>query len=1389
MKAKPNNLGRLLLPNISLLTINDILGVESLHRLTGRIMFALTLLLVISGNFRAATRNVPAVYVTIQAAINAASSGDTINVSAGTYTENVNVTKALTIIGAGSGVTTIVATDGNSYPLNFSTTGATVSGFTLTHHYTPAELSAWTFNNNGVSFTSGSGNTLSNCIITLNRNGIYINNSQNNVISNNTITNNRTGINTTGNINGTHITGNLISNNWTEGLVSYYLSNTANYSTVTVTGNTFDNNWYTEIEIKDASANSGILDVSANTFADNPVTYSTSSIASLNEPAFAAQIPNVPGISGTATKPVTDLPTLRIYNSGSVVLKYNNSKTILVEPGESIQAAINAANPGDAINVYPGTFSENLTIAKKITLQSVSGAASTTISGSNASGAAVLINHDSVSVNGFTITNPSGKFGISATDHSSITISSNIINNIGTTDVSSSGTNIGISVISSASPVDLIAIVDNTITNVAGGNFRSGEGITIGFSTGNFNITNLVIQDNIISSITSSILPFASGGRGAYGILLNHGAGITGQTVNAIVQDNNISNLEGSWAHGIGLEGNTPNILVQENNINNLTGHQTPTNAVAVQVESNASASTVNIHLNNFSNVNVGVANIVPGTLVNAKNNWWGSATGPTSAANPGGTGILVSDSVLFDPWTGKGLPNAVITWPTGNVVEYTTNPSLSWYLAGTPADSSYTVLVRKSTNAVYSGSFPDYFALTGITSLSVNVPAGNTLTPGAKYFYKIRAYFPGGIYTESSEESFTIDSSLGRAPVAIPSWPINNETVYSPTPVLNWYLNNWTAGTLSYKVIITDSADHSVITNGPINSASTSLTLPVALKGGHTYNWRVETLNGSLSSGYTSAATFTVDASQGGAPAAIPGWPVDNTTVYSSTPRLTWYLSSYATGTISYRIIITDTLDHSIVNGSAITASNSFLDLATNLQPGHTYNWRVETINGSESSGYSDAATFTVDISQGSAPLPILNWPIGNATVYTTVPSFSWYLSYGTVGTLNYYMIITDSANHNVVSGSAIASSSSNFTLDSSLALTPGHTYNWRIITINGSQNSGYSNAGTFTVFGGTAASTPTPAVSWPTGGNTVYADTVRFSWYLNDAAPSGSYSYTVEIKSQSIDFDGVAPVTNTSDNTVVSGITGNSFTLTSPLLTSGTAYHWRVKLVSGASSSAWSDENISAGAQFSTSANAQSITLPVIGAPDHSVLLSTSTSLSWHITTKPSSKQTYHVELSRSKDLSNPFVQYTNLDSFTKAVGNLGTGVYYWRVRASSDNGKYSNYSKIATFTIKNVTATENSKNLPKAFAVSQNYPNPFNPSTVINYALPKSSLVSIKIYNILGQEVKTLINSEHQAGNYSIQWNGDNNFGNPVSSGAYIYRVTAGQNTKTMKMVLLK
>jgi flagellar hook assembly protein FlgD len=95
---------------------------------------------------------------------------------------------------------------------------------------------------------------------------------------------------------------------------------------------------------------------------------------------------------------------------------------------------------------------------------------------------------------------------------------------------------------------------------------------------------------------------------------------------------------------------------------------------------------------------------------------------------------------------------------------------------------------------------------------------------------------------------------------------------------------------------------------------------------------------------------------------------------------------------------------------------------------------------------------------------------------------------------------------------------------------------------------------------------------------------------------------------------------------------------------------------------------------------------------------------------------------------------------------------------------------------------------------FSLSQNYPNPFNPSTSIKFELAKSSVIQLKIYDILGREVRELVNEQLAAGPYDILWNGKNKHGISVGSGVFIYEIkaqAAGQVVfrQSRKMVLLR
>ncbi|MCL5030727.1 MAG: T9SS type A sorting domain-containing protein [Bacteroidetes bacterium] len=120
-----------------------------------------------------------------------------------------------------------------------------------------------------------------------------------------------------------------------------------------------------------------------------------------------------------------------------------------------------------------------------------------------------------------------------------------------------------------------------------------------------------------------------------------------------------------------------------------------------------------------------------------------------------------------------------------------------------------------------------------------------------------------------------------------------------------------------------------------------------------------------------------------------------------------------------------------------------------------------------------------------------------------------------------------------------------------------------------------------------------------------------------------------------------------------------------------------------------------------------------------------------------------------------------------------NISSGKYSYRLKQIDNNGAYK-YSNVV----------EVSFMKPTEFALNQNYPNPFNPSTVISFSIPEDSHVMLKLYDMLGREVQTLINENRKAGTHNINFYADN-----LSNGVYLYKLTAGNYSDIKKMIILK
>ncbi len=117
------------------------------------------------------------------------------------------------------------------------------------------------------------------------------------------------------------------------------------------------------------------------------------------------------------------------------------------------------------------------------------------------------------------------------------------------------------------------------------------------------------------------------------------------------------------------------------------------------------------------------------------------------------------------------------------------------------------------------------------------------------------------------------------------------------------------------------------------------------------------------------------------------------------------------------------------------------------------------------------------------------------------------------------------------------------------------------------------------------------------------------------------------------------------------------------------------------------------------------------------------------------------------------------------------------------------YVSYHRVMVSTGSNVSTANENILMPNQFRVYDAYPNPFNPVTTLRYQLPEANMVTVKIYDMAGREVKNLIDQQQSQGLHSIQWNGTNNLGKAVSAGIYLYHVQSGMYNQTNKMILLK
>lgn len=402
--------------------------------------------------------NTGEIYCSIQSAINDAQTlnGHTLSVSAGTYNEAINITKELTIEGVSTNVIIKAPYNAATNTVTISANNVTLRKLTITRDF-GATLAAWyaCTVNQGINYNSRSNVTLDQLVITGNRNGILCNNSPNTTITKCTIEDNRTGIQLANNVSGGIIANNFFRNNFTHGLMINFDLGAVNGNNLQINDNDFSGNWYSEVYFN--GSNSGTFtgaSFSCNWYGTNSV---TTNATPAGEPGYSTQVPSQFG--GAAPGPLThrargdkaglvnllpwlisgtdsDLSTAGFQPAagtciGAPVQVFNGMT--FVSGHATIQAAINSGTTldGYTLNVAAGTYAENVTISKSLTLNGpnagTSGCASrvaeAVIQG------AFTIGTDGITIDGFEFTGANAQIASTsgATVRSNITIVNNYL--------------------------------------------------------------------------------------------------------------------------------------------------------------------------------------------------------------------------------------------------------------------------------------------------------------------------------------------------------------------------------------------------------------------------------------------------------------------------------------------------------------------------------------------------------------------------------------------------------------------------------------------------------------------------------------------------------------------------------------------------------------------------------------------------------------------------------------------------------------------------------------------------------------------------------------------------------------------------------------------------
>jgi len=485
---------------------------------------------------------------------------------------------------------------------------------------------------------------------------------------------------------------------------------------------------------------------------------------------------------------------------------------------------------------------------------------------------------------------------------------------------------------------------------------------------------------------------------------------------------------------------------------------------------------------------------------------------------------------------------------------------------------------------------------------------------------------------------------------------------------------------------------------------------------------------------------------------------PADGALNVSLEPVLTW---SDVTTATTYRLQVARDSLFGIIDFDDSTLTGVSRQVGP-LSSNTLYYWRVRAKNTGGVSPYSSTFRFTTT---EAPPAPLLVSPQDSAT---RVPSAATFLWSRVTGATSYHLQIAADATFT----SLVRNDST--IIDTTRTVPPlpySAMLHWRVRARNSSGPSEFSAPRVFTVML-QPPSVPTQIAPANNQTNAPVEVVVRWTHAVLAAG------YHLQIAHDTLMTNIFSSDTTITDSSKVARVAPS------------TAYYWRVR--------ARNTEN-TYGAftpvhRFTTANVPPAIPIPTYPANGDTGVIR---DVTLRYIGSPSAS-VYRVQVSFDIAFTQIFADDSTVTATEFAPGVLPSRIScFWRVRAKGTAG-WSQYCAVQSFrTGSEIVSVEPGQEgqIPSGFALHQNYPNPFNPSTTITFEVPAPAFVTLRVYDLLGREIQTLVSQEMNAGTYAVHWDGQNEIGGYVPSGVYFVRMAAGADdgrggfSAFRKLVLLK